>query len=125
MLPPHRGGFILGLGAGSLGVWLLSTVGAVASCGCCGVGIISLGLAIPAWALANADLRLMAAGQMAPSGRGQTQAGKVCAIVSVALHVVSLPIGLAVVLIFGALVFGAAAGAAGGAGGAGAPGTGP
>jgi hypothetical protein len=54
------------------------------------LGILSLFMCglftgIPAWVMANSDLREMDAGTMDPSGRGATQAGKICGIISVVL----------------------------------------
>jgi hypothetical protein len=63
-MKPHHGTLILVLGILSLFM----------------CGIIT---GIPAWAMANSDLRDMDAGTMDPSGRGATQAGKVCGIISV------------------------------------------
>lgn len=75
---PHRGVMILVFG-------ILGLV-------CCIIfGII-------AWVMGNGDLREMDAGRMDPSGRGLTQAGKICGIVSVALAVVGLVIGLLISL---------------------------
>ena len=73
-LRSHRGVLILVLG-------ILSIV-------CCFIcGII-------AWVLANGDLKQMAAGRMDPSGRGLTQAGKICGIVGIALQIVVLVLQL-------------------------------
>jgi len=67
---PHRGGVILALGI----------IGII----CCFIcGII-------AWVLGNNDLKEMDAGRMDPSGRGLTQAGKICGMVSVILLIVGL-----------------------------------
>ena len=65
-MKPHHGTLILVLGILSLFM----------------CGIIT---GIPAWVMANSDLREMDAGTMDPSGRGATQAGKVCGIISVVL----------------------------------------
>lgn len=59
------------------------------------LGILSLLMCniitgIPAWVMANSDLREMDAGTMDPSGRGATQAGKVCGIISVVLAVLCM-----------------------------------
>jgi predicted Zn finger-like uncharacterized protein len=63
---PHRGATVLTLG-------ILSIVLA-----CCFVaGWVLGGIAL---AMANEDLRKMAAGQMDRAGQGQTQAAKICAI---------------------------------------------
>ena len=73
-LRPHRGVLILVLG-------ILSIV-------CCFIcGII-------AWVMANGDLKEMAAGRMDPSGRGLTQAGKICGIVGIAIQIVVLVLQL-------------------------------
>jgi len=67
-LTPHRGTLILVLG-------ILSIV-------CCFIcGII-------AWVLANGDLKEMTAGKMDPSGRGLTNAGKICGIVGIVVQIV-------------------------------------
>jgi len=63
---PHRGGAILALGI----------------CGfisCAITGII-------AWALGSSDLKAMQAGHMDATGRGSTNAGKICGIVSCCLY---------------------------------------
>ena len=81
-LDPHRGGAILTLGI--LGIVL---------CFICG---------IIAWVMGNNDLREMDAGTMDPSGRGLTQAGKTCGMVSAILVIVGLGIWLLVALFVGA-----------------------
>jgi hypothetical protein len=73
-LNPHRGVLILILGI--LGILC---------CFICG---------IVAWVMGNNDLREMAAGRMDPSGRGLTQAGKICGIVSVVLLIVGIVLNL-------------------------------
>jgi len=70
-MQPHHGAPILVLGIVSL------------LCSCFVAGIV-------AWVLANSDLREMDAGRMDPSGRGLTQAGKVCGIISVVLGIVAV-----------------------------------
>jgi len=65
-MKPHHGTLILVLGILSLFMcWIIT--------------------GIPAWVMANSDLREMDAGTMDPSGRGATQAGKICGIISVVL----------------------------------------
>jgi hypothetical protein len=64
---PHRGVVILVLGI--LGLL------------CCFI------LGIIAWVMGSGDLREMDAGRMDPSGRGLTQAGKICGIISVVLWI--------------------------------------
>ena len=71
---PHRGVMILVFGI----IGLL----------CCIV------FGILAWVMGNGDLKEMDAGRMDPSGRGLTQAGKICGIVSVALALVGVVIWL-------------------------------
>jgi uncharacterized membrane protein YidH (DUF202 family) len=73
-LRPHRGGVVLALGI--LGIVV---------CFICG---------IIAWVMGNNDLREMAAGTMDPAGRGLTQAGKICGMISVILVIVGLFIWL-------------------------------
>jgi hypothetical protein len=67
-LPPHRGGMILAFGILGLLVCVI-------------FGII-------AWVMGNNDLRKMAAGQMDPSGRDSTNAGKICGMISTILALV-------------------------------------
>ena len=67
-LRPHRGTVILVLG-------ILGIV-------CCFIcGII-------AWVMGNGDLREIDAGRMDPSGRGLTQAGKICGIIGLILWII-------------------------------------
>lgn len=81
-LEPHRGGAILALGI--LGIVL---------CFICG---------IIAWVMGNNDLGEMAAGTMDPSGRGLTQAGKICGMVGVILVIAGICIWLLIALFAGA-----------------------
>ena len=77
-LNPHRGGLVLALG-------ILGIV-------CCFIcGII-------AWVMGNNDIREMDAGRMDPSGRGLTQAGKICGIVSVVLTIAGFLLGFLMML---------------------------
>jgi len=73
-LKPHRGGVVLALGI--LGIVV---------CFICG---------IIAWVMGKNDLREMDAGTMDPSGRGLTQAGKICGIISVILAIAGICIWL-------------------------------
>ena len=67
---PHRGVLILVLG-------ILGIV-------CCFIcGII-------AWVMGNNDMREIDAGRMDPTGRGLTQAGKICGMVGVILWIVAI-----------------------------------
>jgi hypothetical protein len=86
-MKPHRGVTILVLG-------ILSLV-----FGCFPIGIV-------AWIMGKNDLKDMEAGTMDPSGRGQTQAGKICGMISVILAILGV---LAAILIFGLGVLGVAA----------------
>ncbi len=63
----HRGGLILVLGI--LGL------------------ILCFPLGIAAWAMGNRDVAAMSRGEMDPSGRGLTLAGKICGIAGVVLQV--------------------------------------
>ena len=79
-MKPHHGTLILVLGILSLFTCSIIT-------------------GIPAWVMANSDLREMDAGTMDSSGRGATQAGKVCGIVSVVLAVLAVLLGIAMVVL--------------------------
>lgn len=77
----HRGVLILVLG-------ILGLV-------CCFIcGII-------AWVMGNTDLKLMDRGVMDSSGRGLTQAGKICGIISVILQIIGIVIWLLIAVIGG------------------------
>lgn len=95
MVKPHRGTLILVLGILGLAV-----------CVICGV---------IAWVMGNADLKEMDAGRMDPSGRGLTQGGKICGMVSVILACIGLVLGI-LWMVFAIVIVGAgvAAGASGG-----------
>jgi hypothetical protein len=72
------------------------------------LGLIVCGpLAIAAWVMGNSDLKEMDAGTMDPSGRGTTNAGKICGIIGTILLIISL---IMVVVFF---MFGFAAALAG------------
>jgi hypothetical protein len=78
-LMPHRGGLILTLG-------ILGIV-------CCFIcGII-------AWVMGNNDIREIDAGRMDSSGRGLTQAGKICGMVGVILVIVGIVINIIFMLL--------------------------
>ena len=80
---PHRGVLILVFGILGLAVCLI-------------FGIL-------AWVWGNTDLKEMDAGRMDPSGRGLTQAGRIVGMVSVALTVVGILLGLFAMLGLGAV----------------------
>ncbi|MBX3386787.1 MAG: hypothetical protein KF768_09465 [Phycisphaeraceae bacterium] len=90
-LKPHRGGTILTLGILSL----------VLGFGC-GIGFL---LGIIGWVMAKADLAEMDAGIMDPAGRSNTQAGKICSIISIILAAIGIVLAIiyfvVVVLILG------------------------
>jgi len=81
-LKPHRGGIVLALGI--LGI------------------VVCFILGIVAWVMGKNDLNEMDAGIMDPSGRGLTQAGKICGMVSVVLQIIVLLIWLLVAAVAGA-----------------------
>lgn len=78
-LQPHRGTTVLVLGI--LGLVI---------CVICG---------IIAWVMGNNDLRQMNAGLMDPSGRGLTQAGRICGMISCILALVGIAIWLIIIII--------------------------
>jgi len=78
---PHRGTMILVFGI----------IGIVLSPTCC--LILGVPLAIAAWVMGSGDLSEMDAGRMDASGRGLTQAGKICGIVAVAISVLAIIVG--------------------------------
>ena len=78
-LKPHRGTTVLVLG-----------IIGIACCMICG---------IIAWVMGNNDLKEMDAGIMDPEGRGLTQGGKICGMVSVGLQIIGLLIWIAVMIL--------------------------
>ena len=94
-LKPHRGVLILVLGIVGLVIPLLGSFCCGFCCGFLGIaGCTGCICGIIAWVMANKDLKEMAAGRMDPTGRGLTQAGKVCGIISVILGIVVFVISL-------------------------------
>ena len=79
---PHRGVAVLVLGI--LGIVV---------CFICG---------IIAWVMGNNDMREMAAGTMDSSGRGLTQAGKICGMIGVILAIVGMCIWFLIMMFAGA-----------------------
>lgn len=75
----HRGVLILVLG-------IMSLI-------CCNL------LGIAAWVMANEDLARMDRGQMDSSGRGLTQAGKVCSIIALGLMALGIVLQFVLVLV--------------------------
>jgi len=86
-MKPHRGTLILVLGI----------LGLVA---CQPLGIV-------AWVMGNNDLKEIDAGQMDPTGRGTTQAGKICGMIATILMILTI---VGVILLLGLGILGAAAG---------------
>ena len=80
-LNPHRGGVILALGILGLVV-----------CFICGIF---------AWIMGKNDLWEMDMGRMDPSGRGLTQAGRICGIVSVILPIAVICLWLLMAILIG------------------------
>ena len=74
MLKPHRGTVVLVLGILGLAV-----------CWICGAF---------AWSMGNRDLQEIDTGAMDPSGRGLTQAGRICGMISVILGIISCGLSL-------------------------------
>jgi hypothetical protein len=76
-MKPHRGTVILVLGI---------------------LGLVICGpLGIAAWIMGNGDIKEMDAGTMDPSGRGTTQAGKICGMIATILMIIGVVIGILVV----------------------------
>jgi hypothetical protein len=71
-MKPHRGTLILVLGI--LGLVVCGPVG------------------IAAWVMGGSDLKEMDAGTMDPSGRGTTQAGKICGMIACILMIIGFVI---------------------------------
>ena len=60
-----------------------------------------------AWAMGSADLKKMRAGQMDPTGKGETQAGYICGIVGTVLMGVGLVLIVLWFVMFAAVIGGA------------------
>ena len=85
-MKPHRGTLILVLGI---------------------LGLVVCGpLGIAAWIMGKGDLKEMDAGAMDPTGRGMTNAGKICGLIATIL------MGLAILAVIGFFVLGLAGAAA-------------
>lgn len=73
-MKPHRGTLVLVLGI---------------------LGLVICGfLGIPAWIMGKNDLAAMDAGQMDPSGRSLTNAGRICGIIATILLALMLVVGV-------------------------------
>jgi hypothetical protein len=80
-MKPHRGTLILILGI---------------------LGLVVCGpLGIAAWVMGSGDLKEIDAGTMDPTGRGATQAGKICGIIATILMIIGVIIGILVGVLFG------------------------
>lgn len=79
-MKPHRGTLILIFGILSIVV--------------CGF------LGIPAWIMGNNDLKEMDSGLMDPTGRDNTNAGRICGMIGTILLVAGFVVGVIFVLIF-------------------------
>ena len=80
-LAPHRGSLVLVLGILGLVTCFIP-------------GII-------AWSMGNTDLREMRAGRMDRTGESQTNAGRICGMISVIMAAVAVGIGILVALTIG------------------------
>jgi len=86
-MKPHRGTLILVLGI---------------------LGLVICGpLGIAAWIMGNGDLKQIDAGTMDASGRGMTNAGRICGMIATILLGISLLVGIAMLALG---VLGAASG---------------
>ena len=67
------------------------------------LGLVICGpLGIAAWVMGNGDLKEMDAGQMDPSGRSTTNAGRICGMIATILMILSVVVMIAL-LSFGVL----------------------
>ena len=79
-MKPHRGTLILVFGI---------------------LGLVVCGpLGIAAWVMGNNDLKEMAAGTMDPSGRGNTNGGRICGMIATILMIIGAIIGLLALAFF-------------------------
>jgi hypothetical protein len=79
LMKPHRGTLILVLGI---------------------LGLVICGpLGIAAWIMGSGDLKEMDAGTMDPSGRSNTNVGKICGIIATILMIVGVLIGGAIFIL--------------------------
>jgi predicted Zn finger-like uncharacterized protein len=76
---PHRGGAVVTMGI----LGLVLTVFPV-------VPLTGLILGIIAWVMGSSDLAEMRAGRMDPEGQSPTSAGRVCGIIAVVLHILTV-----------------------------------
>jgi predicted Zn finger-like uncharacterized protein len=95
----HRGPLVLVLGIVSVVFGVLSPLGI-----CCSPllasSLIGMGLGIPAWILGRRDLRKMAAGEMDPRGRSQTNTGRICGIIGTVAGAIGFLVLLAIIVFY-------------------------
>jgi len=84
-MKPHRGTLILIFGILSL--------------------VICAPLGIAAWVMGSGDMKEMDAGTMDPSGRGTTQAGKICGMIGTILMIIGVVIFILLALLGGFAAF--------------------
>lgn len=97
-LLPHRGVVIFVLACSSAMALFIG-------CFACGpLGLVSLGLSIPAVVMARADMRQINAGTMDPAGRDLTLIGLIFGIVSSVLSVLVGVVMIAVMIFYGGLI---------------------
>jgi hypothetical protein len=97
---PHRGVMLLLLGIfGLVGVFLSGWAGFY----CLPLGLVNLGLTIPAWIMGRGDLKAIRRGAMDASGRGMTQAAWILGFIGTGLSILAglvLPIARIVMIAF-------------------------
>lgn len=76
-MKPHRGTLILVLGILSL--------------------VVCQPLGIAAWIMGNGDLKQIDAGTMDPTGRGTTNAGRICGIIGTILLIIGVIVWIAII----------------------------
>ena len=94
---PHRGETIAGLGMASLVTGIASIVatigGFILPFPCCVasplMGLLAIGLGIPAWLMGTTDLQLLHQGAMDPAGLPNTKNGRMLGIIGFSLGVVT------------------------------------
>ena len=73
------------------------------------LGILSVTICGPAgiaaWIMGNSDLKEMDAGTMDPSGRGTTNAGRICGIIGTCLFLIGVVIGVILMVVGGLTYF--------------------
>jgi len=80
---PHHGPLVMGLGISSIVASLLAFPG-ICCCGGIGLlimGLLGVGLGVPAWLVGQRDLAAMRSGEMSWEGESSTKAGWICGII--------------------------------------------